>query len=129
MSAGEFVRFELVANGLNIGQPLNLFDGNGEGRTLGGGERLNITFLHAEFGSANPARLLTIFDDGAVGSPNNIVDAGEATYFTMGVGSAQVNFSDEGLACGLGRVPTAISANGVGASSVTITGAGHITNG
>lgn len=130
MPSGEFVRIELLANGLNIADRPTLFDGNGEVRTLGGGERLNIIFLRVEFDSANPAKTLTIFDDGGDGGlVDNLIGVNEPIYFVSGVGSSHSTFSGDGLACGIGRIPNVISTNGVGPSGVEITGIGHITQG
>lgn len=124
MPAGDFVRFEFAANGLNIAGLPTLYDGNGEERVLGGAERLNIVFLRVEFDSLNPAKTITIYDDA---DEDNVIDANEPVYFVGGVGSSQSQFLGDGMACGLGRLPNIISTNGAGASEVTITGIGHIT--
>lgn len=130
MPAGDFVRFEFAANGLNIAGLPTLYDGNGEERVLGGAERLNIISLHVLFDSLNPAKTITIFDDI---DQDNVIDSSEdhtldePVYFVGGIGSHQSQFLGDGVACGLGRLPNIISTNGAGASEVTITGMGHVT--
>lgn len=125
---GDPIQFELSANGLNIGAPVNIRNaGTNTQRILGPNERIYLEFISLDFDSAVPTATLTIFDDGAVGSQNNVVDAGEARFLVTGVGQLQAYFCGDGIACGLGRIPTVISQGGP--SSVVIAGTGRIQQG
>ena len=113
---GEEVRIEYVTADASSAASLNLYDINGNSRSLGSGERLVLLALAIQ----SAASSLDIFDDA---NDNDTVNDGERLWATGTTGYFDVHFMHAGQYCGEGRVPKALGGN---ASAVTITGHGYI---